>query len=50
MYVLKQLFIIITHSINLFEIAIVIPKQLFPQSLAEKWTAIFKKSELHYNF
>ncbi len=36
MYVLKQLFIIINHSINLFEIAILIPERIFPESPVEK--------------
>ncbi len=52
MYMLKQLFIIILSPIpiNLLEIAIVIPERTFPQSHVEKWTALFKKSELCYDF
>ncbi len=35
---------------NLFEISIVVPDRTFPEGFVEKWTALFKKSELYYDF
>jgi hypothetical protein len=35
---------------NLFEISITVPDRVFPEGFVEKWVAIFKKSEIYYDF